>query len=149
MVGFVEDAESSAGQRFMVVLVLPDLTTSLHLVSDVDGLLRRTGTPLRAVPMAVFQAERESFADAAGIDPVFPQTVDFEWAAERLAKAPIVPEQLSAVGRYLARLDTREVAKVVAAWAACAPAPRPRVSYREAAALKGYDPDNWRDYIDE
>jgi hypothetical protein len=148
-VGFVEDAESADGQKFLVVLVLPDLTTSLHLVTDVDKLLRQTGTPSGAVPMAVFQAERESFAEHAGLKPVFPQTVDFGWAADKLSKAPVVPAMLGVVGRYLARLDMHEVAGVVAAWAAGAPADVPRLSYREAAALKEWDDADWRDYLDD
>jgi hypothetical protein len=148
-VGFIESAESGDGQKFMVVLVLPDLTTSLHLVTDVDGLLRRTGTPLRAVPVAVFQAERQSFADASGIDPVFPQAVDFEWAAAALSKAPVVPEMAKVVLKYLARLDTKVVAGVLRDWAEGAPAPAPRLSYREAAEHRVWDEDNWRDYIDD
>jgi hypothetical protein len=148
-VGFVEEAESTEGQKFLVVAVLPDRSVSLRLVEDVALLLRKWAAPERAVPVAVFQAERQSFADAAGLDPVFPQTVTFDWAASKLAKAPIVPEMALVVLKYLQRLDTKAVAQVVRDRAEGAPAPAPRLSYREAAEARGWDEDNWRDYIED
>lgn len=130
-VGFVEEAESGGGQ-FLVVLVQPDLVTSLHVVSDVDKLLRRTGTPSGAVPLAVFQVDRESFCQVAGLKPVFPQTVGFGWAASVLAAAPIVPEQRATVLRYLGGLDTDVVARVLVEWQAATPAePRLRAERRD------------------
>jgi hypothetical protein len=148
-VGFVEDVESDEGEKFMVVAVLPDRTVSLRLVGQVDRLLRSWGADERIVPVAVFQAERQSFADAAGLKPVFPQTVDFAWAADKLSKAPIVPQMAGVVLKYLQRLDMHEVAAVIAEWHSAAPVEKPRLSYREAAALKEWDDADWRDYLDD
>jgi hypothetical protein len=148
-VGFVEDAEDTDGVQFLVVAVLPDRSVSLRFVADVDQLLRKWGRESKCVPVAVFQADREAFADAAGIDPVFPQTVDFGWAASALAKAPVVPEQRVNVVKHLARLDTKAVAQVLRDWAEGAPAPAPRLSYRQSAEQRVWDEDNWRDYLDD
>jgi hypothetical protein len=148
-VGFIEDIEDGDDEMFIVIAVLPDRSVSLRFVSDVALLLRRWGAAEQAVPVAVFQAERQSFADAAGIKPVFPQTVDFAWAADKLSKAPIVPQMAQTVLKHLARLDTAEVAGVIAEWHAAAPVEKPRLSYREAAALKEWDDADWRDYLDD